>query len=238
MKIHHSILAIALLSAPIAAAVVRADDQAAAKPAQSDAAVIAAQLPSYPLDTCPVSGEPVEDAVNRVLEGRLVRLCCESCIKVFEKDPKAIIEQVDRAVIAKQKPSYPLKVCAVSDEELGSMGDPIDHVHGTRLVRFCCKSCTKSFQRDPEKYMAKVDAALIEQQRPSYPLETCLLSGEPLGEDGADTLYGTRLVRFCCSRCAGKFQASPEKYLAQLDAAGSKKKTEKGGKAQKAEKGG
>lgn len=222
MKTQRLLVLLALAVAPAAALTTTSlDDQAAAK--TGDAAVIAAQLPSYPLEMCPVSGEPLEDPVNRVYEGRLVRLCCDSCIKMFERDPKAVIAQIDAAVIAAQKPSYPLKKCVVSDEELGGMGDPIDYVHGTRLVRFCCKSCVKEFAKDPEKYLGKVDAALIAQQIPKYPLKTCMLSGEPLGDDGVDALYGTRLVRFCCDKCATKFRANPAKYLAELDKAAAAK---------------
>lgn len=223
MKIQDLIVALALVAAPAAAAASAGIDDKPAKQdapvAKSDAAVIAAQLPSYPLEICPISGEPVEDAVNRVYEGRLVRLCCDSCVKTFEKDPKSVIAQIDQAVVAAQKPSYPLQKCVVSDEALGSMGDPIEYVNGTRLVRFCCKSCVKSFQKDPDSFMAKVDAALITQQMPSYPLDKCMLSDKPLGDDSENVLYGTRLVRFCCSKCAGKFAQEPTKYLVQLDAA-------------------
>lgn len=61
---------------------------------------------------------------------------------------------------------------------------------------------------------------------PAYPLTTCVVSGEALGEMGApiDYIYKEdgkpdRLVKFCCKMCVGKFKKDPAKYLAKLDAA-------------------
>jgi YHS domain-containing protein len=51
---------------------------------------------------------------------------------------------------------YPLDVCVVSGEKLGSMGEPfvIDY-EGTE-VRFCCDNCLPKFNEDPAKYVAMV----------------------------------------------------------------------------------
>lgn len=54
---------------------------------------------------------------------------------------------------------YKLDTCAVSGEKLGGMGDPFTFVHKDHEVKLCCKSCKKKFDKDPEKYMAKVIAA-------------------------------------------------------------------------------
>jgi hypothetical protein len=48
-------------------------------------------------------------------------------------------------------------VCPVSGEELGSMGDPIIVTHAGQSVQLCCKSCVKTFNADPEKYLAKLN---------------------------------------------------------------------------------
>ena len=94
----------------------------------ADAAVVAQQLPSYPLVKCPISDEPL-DAMGGPLdithEGRLVRLCCKGCLKGFKKDPAAAIAKIDQAVIAAQKASYPLDTCPVSGEKLSAMGEPV-----------------------------------------------------------------------------------------------------------------
>ena len=193
--------------------------QVTADPA-ADAKVIAQQLPSYPLTTCPISKEPLEagKSFSLVHEGRLVRLCCKDCVAGFKKDPAPILKSIDEAVVKAQSASYPLKTCPISGEELGgSMGAPVDVVQGTRLVRLCCKSCTKGLAKDPGKAMAQIDAALITEQKKTYPLKTCLVSGEAIKGEGVDHLYGTRLTRFCCEKCIASFDKEPAKYLAQLD---------------------
>jgi hypothetical protein len=68
----------------------------------------------------------------------------------------------DSAAIADQLASYPLSVCPVSGETLGAMGEPYNHVHEGRLVRFCCDGCLDEFNADPSSFLAKIDAAASE----------------------------------------------------------------------------
>ncbi len=52
----------------------------------------------------------------------------------------------------------------------------------------------------------------------TYPLETCVVSGEKLGEMGSPYVFnykGTE-VHLCCDRCKAKFEKDLEKYLAKL----------------------
>lgn len=225
------ILSTALLALSITGTAVAFQQAAPASTSTKvDAEVIAEQLPSYPLTQCPVSHEGLDamgKPVDLVHEGRLVRLCCKSCVKAFKKDPATILKSIDEAVVKAQLPTYPLKTCPISGEELGGMGAPVDFVQGTRLVRFCCKSCLKEFQKEPAKTMAKIDAALITEQKKTYPLTTCLVSGEPLEGEAFDHLYGTRLVRLCCEKCAVAFDEEPAKFLATLDKAPAKSMDEK-----------
>jgi type II secretory ATPase GspE/PulE/Tfp pilus assembly ATPase PilB-like protein len=187
-------------------------------------AIIAQQLPSYPLTSCPVSHEALgsmDKPVDLVHEGRLVRLCCKGCVKGFQKDPAKVLAEIDAAVIAAQKPIFPAMKCAISGDEIGA--DAIDMVYGTRLVRLCCKGCKKGFEKDPAAAMAKIDAALIAELKKTYPSDKCLVSGEKLEGEGFEQLYGVRLTRFCCEKCAKSFAKEPEKYLAALDKAAPKK---------------
>ena len=66
----------------------------------------------------------------------------------------------------KAKADYPLTTCVVSGENLegGDMGEPVDYIYKEpgkpdRLVRFCCKMCVPKFEKDPAKYLAKLDEA-------------------------------------------------------------------------------
>ena len=53
---------------------------------------------------------------------------------------------------------YPLDVCIVSGEKLGSMGEPITIVHEGQEIKFCCDSCPPKFEEDPAKFLGKLDA--------------------------------------------------------------------------------
>lgn len=219
-----SLLVLALSGAALAFqdAGAKAPVQAAAPSA--DAEVIAKQLPSYPLTDCPVSHEALgsmDKPIELVHEGRLVRLCCKGCVKGFQKDPATVLAQIDAAVIKAQKPTFPAMKCPISNEDIA--GDAIDMVYGTRLVRLCCKGCKKGFEKDPAAAMAKIDAALMAELKKSYPLDTCLVSGEKIEGEGFDQLYGVRLTRFCCEKCGKAFAKEPAKYLAALDKAAPKK---------------
>lgn len=56
----------------------------------------------------------------------------------------------------KPKP-YPLKTCIVADEELGGMGKPFVFVHEGQEIKMCCKSCKKDFDKDPKKFLKKLE---------------------------------------------------------------------------------
>jgi hypothetical protein len=52
---------------------------------------------------------------------------------------------------------YKRVVCIVSDEELGSMGEPITEVYHGQEIKFCCKSCVKKFHASPQQYIDKLN---------------------------------------------------------------------------------
>lgn len=194
------------------------DEKAAkAEDKQDDKAILATQRWSYPLTTCPVSGEKLEAKhVDFVVRGRMVRTCCDHCQADVVKDPTDAFKKIDAAVIAEQKAGYPLTTCPISGEKLGDKA--IDKVYGTRLVRFCCDKCAAEFDKDPKTTMTKVDEAYIKAQKDSYPLKKCIVSGEALGsmEGQVDKLYGTTLVRFCCSSCIRTFEKDADKFMKEL----------------------
>lgn len=46
--------------------------------------------------------------------------------------------------------------CIVTDNKLGSMGDPVTKVYNEQEVKFCCAPCIKKFEKEPNKYLAKI----------------------------------------------------------------------------------
>lgn len=132
--------------------------------AKVDEAIVKTQLPRYPLETCVVRGEKFGkevEPVDRVYKNRLVRMCPhKQCLDQFTQRPAEYLAKLDKAVIERQKASYPLGTCPVSGEKLGGeMGEPVDFVTGNRLVRFCCKNCIQEFRKEPWKHLGKLEAA-------------------------------------------------------------------------------
>ncbi len=65
-----------------------------------DAAVVAAQRKSYPLDVCIVTGSELGsmgEPTELIVAGRLFRFCCGGCDSTVLADPRPFIEKVDAA---------------------------------------------------------------------------------------------------------------------------------------------
>ncbi len=212
---------------PVCATLLATFALAAGPASPGDEALIAAQKPSYPLTTCPVSGEALGSGgmkqVDILHEGRLVSFCCKQCTTEFDKEPAKYLKMIDDAIIAAQKADYPLDTCPVSGEKLE--GEPQMAVSGTKLVELCCKKCAKELAANPAKYLATLDAAYIEKQSKDYPLAVCTVTDEELGSKPVKLLHGTTLVEFCCKDCVKDFQKDPQPTLAKLAAARAAKAT-------------
>jgi YHS domain-containing protein len=127
----------------------------------------------------------------------------------------------DSAAVKTQPIPYPLDYCIVTGEKLGRGDKSVSRVYDGRELRFCCNQCVKDFEKNKEKYLKKLDNAIMAKEKADYPLETCVVSGEKLGSMGepVDYRYQGRLVRLCCRGCIGTFEKDPEKYLKMIDAA-------------------
>ena len=123
-----------------------------------DKAIIAAQLPGYPMDNCPVGGPlgSMGEPVNFIYMNRLVRFCCGPCEASLVSDPGKYIGKLDAAYAEEQRANYALDTCVVTGAKLGSMGDPVELVAGTKLVRFCCAGCLPKFMAKPAQFIAKL----------------------------------------------------------------------------------
>ncbi|MCA9293155.1 MAG: hypothetical protein KDA20_05015 [Phycisphaerales bacterium] len=177
----------------------------------------------YLLDTCPVSGGKLGsmgDPIVKQYDGREVRFCCAMCVPKFEADKAGYFAKIDEQIVKDQMPFYPTDKCVVSGELLDE-ASVVNVVQGNRLVRLCCNMCKKQLAQNPEKYLAKLDAAVVEAQRAEYPLDTCPVSGGKLGSmgDPVEMVVGGRLVRLCCASCEPKVNADPLKFVHLIDEA-------------------
>lgn len=55
---------------------------------------------------------------------------------------------------------YPLNVCIVGGEKLGSMGEPVSFIYQGQQVKFCCGGCQPEFEKDPAKFLQKLSALM------------------------------------------------------------------------------
>jgi YHS domain-containing protein len=62
-----------------------------------------------------------------------------------------------------------------------------------------------------------------------YPLKSCIVSGDKLGEMGDPFVYAYkgREIKFCCKNCLKDFNKNPAKYLKMIDEAEAKAKKAK-----------
>jgi YHS domain-containing protein len=180
---------------------------------------------AYPLDTCIVTGEKLGSMgapVSIQYKGREFRFCCAGCPPKFQADPEPYIKKIDATIVVQQKPLYALDTCPVLGEKLSAT--PVEHIVNNRLVLLCCPACVKTIDKDPEKYLAKVDEAAVSKQKPAYPLDTCVVSGKKLDANAIDYIYAGRLVRLAGKDNVAAFEKEPGKYLAKIDEAAKAKK--------------
>lgn len=63
------------------------------------------------------------------------------------------------AEVKKDVKPYTLTTCVVSGEKLGGMGDAYVFTHEGQEIKLCCKGCLKTFNKDPKKFLKKIEDA-------------------------------------------------------------------------------
>ena len=66
--------------------------------------------------------------------------------------------RADTSTNAPAKPDQ-LTTCPVSGEKLGEMGKPYVFTYQGQEVKLCCSGCKKDFDKDPAKYVKKIQDA-------------------------------------------------------------------------------
>lgn len=64
----------------------------------------------------------------------------------------------------------------------------------------------------------------VEKKAKAYPLKTCVVSDEKLGEMGKPYVFvhEGQEIKLCCESCLKDFKKEPAKYLKKMAAAGQK----------------
>lgn len=116
--------------------------------------------------------------------------------------------------------AYPLDTCVVSGRSVA--GDKAKTFEvGGRTFTTCCGNCQAKVEKDPQTYVAKLDAAIIAQQAATYPLTKCPVSGKALGSMGEphQIVLAGHLVKLCCDHCTGKAKLKQDEIVKKIDTA-------------------
>jgi YHS domain-containing protein len=64
-----------------------------------------------------------------------------------------LLSACNPAKTAATSATVPPEKCIVSGETLGEMGKPYEYVYQGQPLKFCCKNCVPTFEKDPAKYL-------------------------------------------------------------------------------------
>ena len=138
-------------------------------------------------------------SLRRACAFAIVGLSLAATVFGQEKSPSG-----DDLLIAAQK------ICPVSGRDLRAMGGPIKAKSGNQMVFLCCKECVGT--PISKENWAEVTSNLATAQG------HCPVLNRPLPPGAVSVVVKGRRVFVCCPPCSGKIQASPNKFLAVVDA--------------------
>src|SRR5256885_5411828 len=129
-----------------------------------------------------------------------------------------------------KKPKPVNTTCPLTDEKI----DPaVTTQYKGKTVAFCCADCIKDFNKDPEKYMKKIEADNkkkdADKKKGEQPAadkgaaqgatvnKFCAVEKEnAVDATVATTTYKGKTIGFCCEDCIKKFDVDPAAYVANL----------------------
>ncbi len=186
--------------------------------------------------TDPVCGMTVDPATARGVaqyQGDTYCFCSPGCMHRFLSEPAKYLasgyQPGQHAMEGKPVQIAPARAVQ-KDPVCGMTVDPLKAAasveYESKLYHFCCKGCAEKFKADPAKYLAAGlqarrnaadGAARRHGRRRALPrLErdpVCGMNVDP-AKPAATVVHEGRTYYFCCSGCADKFKADPNKYLA------------------------
>ncbi len=209
-----------------------------AAPSQETSPAPAASTPEregapYLLEVCAVRGTPLpsdggkvfihDGTTDQTQKGREFRVCCDRCLGAIRNEPDRYIDKVDELMIADQLGRYPATAtCIVMPEEtLPSPTGPEARdckmvVYKNRLVRLCCSRCIRMFKREPARYLAILDAAVIAEARSAGRITTCPITGRELSDRATWFVVGDQAVGTCCGGCRRRAEGDPRTTVAKV----------------------
>ena len=184
--------------------------------------IILIQRPLYPFTSDIATGKTLpKTPIEYVKDGSLFRLADESSKAAVDANLTVFKKKITDAVIAQQKPTYPLTTSALSSKKLEAT--TVDHVWGTRLIRLADAAEVTTFEADPKVTLKKLDDAYIAMQLPTYPYKMDPVNKEVLatfiaaGKTPVQYLWGNKLILFTSADSVPKFETTPDTFLTLLE---------------------
>lgn len=115
--------------------------------------------------TCPVTGREIDRTQYVDHEGKRIYVCGPQCLKTVGKDPTAYITQLESAgiTVARHQTTCPVMGGTINK------GLYVDH-EGKRIY-VCCQQCLPALQKDPMKYIEKLESQGIILDSADKPVE-------------------------------------------------------------------
>jgi YHS domain-containing protein len=116
------------------------------------------------LETCPVTGEPVNKQFKGEVDGRVFYVCCPGCLDQVKKDPDLYLRPEkkedghaghDNATSATGKflgKGDGITTCPVTGEPINK---EVSAVIDGRTIYACCAGCLDAVKKNPELYLKK-----------------------------------------------------------------------------------
>lgn len=143
-------------------------------------------------------------------------ICCTLSLSYGADEPKK----------QEKKPKPVNTLCPLTDEKVDPDVQTVQYKGKT--VGFCCADCVKDFNKDPAKYMKKVEAEEAKNkkekkgeqpavEKPAAVNRFCPIETEhAVDPTVATATYKGKKVGFCCEDCIKKFEQDPDAYAAKM----------------------
>jgi YHS domain-containing protein len=151
-------------------------------------------------------------------------VCCLLTAGAFAADEKKAPDK---------KPKPVNTTCPVTDEKVDP--DVATTTYKGKTIGFCCPDCIKDFNKDPAKYMKKVEAEEAKNKKADKDKKDAKKGEQPAADSSkavnkfcavekenavdptvATTTYKGKTIGFCCEDCIKKFDRDPDAFMASL----------------------
>lgn len=115
--------------------------------------------------TCPVTGREIDRTQYVDHEGKRIYVCGPECLKTVGKDPAAYITQLESEgiTVARYQTTCPVMG--------GTINKSLYVDHEGKRIYVCCQQCLPALQKDPMKYIEKLESQGIILDSADKPVE-------------------------------------------------------------------